>query len=286
MTDAAAVLGRFDDAEQRPVHALGLAAVADLFDGGDREHLVGLHPLRHRRQAAALQRERDVVAGPPVQGADHAEVAHHQPGGAAGDEQAVCRGVGADDRTDQAGGPVVLPGLEDVLAVDVVDEHELRLAAGQLLRPVEPLVQPRLQNSLQEGVGGRGRVAKVHDLDDGKRPERRLETVAQRLPEVVAEVIRELPVPGDPQGDAELVRLGKLGIQALRPATDVKPRRNTRAATARDMTALRKTGQARKRSRSSKNPGYVFATQPGLRITTPGTFSPTSARLIAMRWSL
>ena len=37
------------------------------------------------------------------------------------------------------------------------------------------------------------------------------------------------------------------------------------------------------RFKSSQNPGYVLATHAGLRITTPGTFSPMSAKLIAMR---
>ncbi len=40
------------------------------------------------------------------------------------------------------------------------------------------------------------------------------------------------------------------------------------------------------RRRSSKNPGYVFTVHWGSRMTTPGLRKPTSAMLIAMRWSL
>ena len=39
-------------------------------------------------------------------------------------------------------------------------------------------------------------------------------------------------------------------------------------------------------AKSSKNSGYVFSTQPGFSIRTPGIRSPASAKLIAMRWSL
>ena len=40
------------------------------------------------------------------------------------------------------------------------------------------------------------------------------------------------------------------------------------------------------RCQSSKNSGYVFAVQPGSRITTPACRKPATAKLIAMRWSL
>ena len=37
--------------------------------------------------------------------------------------------------------------------------------------------------------------------------------------------------------------------------------------------------------KASKYPGQVFETQPGSRITTPGTRNPARASAIAIRWS-
>src|SRR5690606_25008188 len=48
---------------------------------------------------------------------------------------------------------------------------------------------------------------------------------------------------------------------------------------------FRRCAQGRNRSRYSKKSGNDLATQPGSSIVTPGCARPTTAKLIATRWS-